>query len=227
MTSTDDLLRELQSYLHGVTTSYRSSSDPNDVYEGYIFALVVTEALARGGLVHYEDVHGNKTSRLVFRTTPGRIYSRAHPYTHAVIQFGTARPLEAHVGVQVQGTSGVLHECDVLVLTADEAELSRSAGVAPKTKGCVLAIECKFYTSSLKLDLARSFQGLGADLGERGRPTFVSNGSSTTIKRYLSHKKRDWEHDVLPGNTQVDGLRSKIREAFKVYLSRADPTFSI
>ncbi|GAA2215843.1 hypothetical protein GCM10009850_113110 [Nonomuraea monospora] len=145
----------------------------------------------------------------------------------SVIQFGAARPLEAHVGVQVQGASGVLHECDVPVLTTDEAELSRSAGVAPKTKGCAPAIECKFYTSSLKLDLARSFQGLGADLGEKVRPTFVSNGSSTTIKRYLSHKKRDWEHDVIPGNTQVDGLRSKIREAFKVYLSRADPTFSI
>ncbi|SFK68176.1 hypothetical protein SAMN05216275_1329 [Streptosporangium canum] len=229
MTSEKDLLRELRAHLRGAgRISYKSASAVGDLYEGYVFALVVDEALQRGASLHYEDVDGNKTSNLIFRTSPGQLYSRAHAYTHAVVEFGSiAPPLEVHVGVQVQGSSGVLHECDVLVLTQDEANQSRSARVAPKARNCILAIECKFYSSNLPLDLARSFQGLGTDLGEKARPTFVSNSTSGTVKRYLSHKGRLWEHSVIPGNPQVRGLREKIREAFKIYMSSKDPRYSM
>ncbi|MCG5216553.1 hypothetical protein [Streptosporangium sp. KLBMP 9127] len=229
MTSKKDLLRELRTHLRGArSTSYRSASTVGDLYEGYVFALVVDVAIQSRASLRYEDVDGNKTSNLIFRTSPGQLYSKAHAYTHAVVEFGSIAPaLEVHVGVQVQGRSGVLHECDVLVLARDQAELSRSARVAPKARYCILTIECKFYSKNLPLDLARSFQGLGADLGEKARPTFVSNSSSGTVKKYLSHKGRDWEHGVIPGTAEVNGLRMKIREAFKIYMSDKDPNFTI
>jgi hypothetical protein len=39
--------------------------------------------------------------------------------------------LEAHMGVYVTGRSGLIHEADVLVLLAEEAELSRQNQVPP------------------------------------------------------------------------------------------------
>ncbi len=116
----------------------------------------------------------------------------------------------------------------MLILTQEEADQSRSARVAPKARNCILAIECKFYSSNLPLNLARSFQGLGADSGDGARPTFVSNSTSGTVKRYLTHKRRDWEHGVVPGNnSQVVGLVNKIREAFKLYMSSHDPSYQL
>jgi len=229
MTSVNDLLQELNGYLSGIATSYGSSSQPCDVYEGYIFSLVVAEARNCRGIVHYETVRGVRTTQLVFRTTPGQIYSTKHPYTHAVITFGRiAPPLEVHIGVQVQGNSGVLHECDVLVLEKDEADLCRGVRVAPRSKNCALAIECKFYTTSrLNLGLARGFQGLVSDLASNARPTFVANVSTPSIRRYFGHRNRHWEDEAVPGGRSIPNLRSKIRDAFKFYLSKYDPSFSI
>ncbi|MFI7130150.1 hypothetical protein ACIBQ1_30960 [Nonomuraea sp. NPDC050153] len=229
MADINDLLRELNGYLSGVTTSYGSSSAPWDVYEGYIFALIVAEALDCGGTVRYETVQGQRTTRLVFRTNPGQIYSTTHAYTHAVITFGqVAPPLEVHIGVQVQGNSGVVHECDVLVLEKDEADLCRSGRVAPRSKSCALAMECKFYTTShLSLGLARGFQGLVSDLASNARPTFVANISTPSVRRYFGHKNRHWEDEAVPGSRSIPNLRSKIRDAFKFYLSKYDPRFPI
>lgn len=71
------------------------------------------------------------------------------------------------MGVQVQGGSGVLRECDVVVLDADEAALCRRSRISPRASKCLLAIECKYYTTHLSLGQARGFAGLSADMGNR------------------------------------------------------------
>jgi len=70
--------------------SYSTASEANDVYEGFLFSLVVATARKSGAAVHYEDVTGSKTHSLVFRTSPGRLWSARHNYTYAVVEFGTA-----------------------------------------------------------------------------------------------------------------------------------------
>ncbi|SRR5712691_2458782 len=117
MTKVDDLLRELRTHL-GAAVSYTTASAANDIYEGFLFSLVVATARKSGAVIRYEDVRGNKARNLTFRTSPGQLYSTRQDYTYAVIEFGRAPALEVHVGVKVQGTSGVEHECDVLVLDA-------------------------------------------------------------------------------------------------------------
>jgi hypothetical protein len=122
-------------------------------------------------------------------------------------------------GVRVQGGSGVLHECDVVVLQADEAALSRRESVAPRGSKCLLTIECKYYTSHLGIELARNFEGLHADLRAQYELS-VSNTSAPNVLRYLSTRKREYEPLVAPrAPDRVQELRSQIRRAFKSYLS--------
>lgn len=198
MSPVNVLLQEIQNLLAGPGISYTSTSQPWDVYEGYLFALAVATASSLGASVHYEDVHGNTVNDLVFRTSPGRLYSTTHPYTHAVVGFDRAPALEVHLGVQVQGNSGVLHECDVLILPADEAALSRQIRMAPRGNKCLLAIECKYYVASqLDISHARNFEGLHSDL---------------RTARNLANP-----------NT-VGYTRGQIREAFKIFLGKNAPS---
>ncbi|MGO8675969.1 MAG: hypothetical protein ACLQVX_08865 [Limisphaerales bacterium] len=48
-------------------------SDLSDLYELYVFSLVVDAAQEEGAQVYFRDVHGNSPSGLVFRTGPGDI----------------------------------------------------------------------------------------------------------------------------------------------------------
>jgi hypothetical protein len=227
MTRASDLLDELEALLQAGAISYDSSSAAHDVYEGYIFALVVATARASRANVYFETVHGAMTNDLVFRTSPGRLYSTAQDYTHAVIQFGQIAPvLEVHVGVLVQGNSGVEHECDVLVLEAEEARTCRQVRASPRTRACILAVECKYYLAHLPLSMARGFAGLKDDLGNT-HAIFAANTTSNSVKKYLSHRKLTQEFDAIPGSREVEHLRTHIREAFKAHVNRYDPGFGI
>lgn len=218
MTAIDELLRDLSMSLGGRPMSYNSVSAASDVYEGYVFGLVLRAGVAAGGSVSFENVYGQRVGRLVFRTSPGMLYSSVHPYAHAVLRLPGCDPLEVHVGVRVQGKSGVLHECDVLVLPAEEAILSRARHVAPRGTRSLLAVECKYYASYLSLYLARGFHGLHSDLGLKF-PYFVANLRAGRIERYLSYHNRTWENGVIPASMEAIYLEGLMRESFKKHIA--------
>ncbi|WP_433179919.1 hypothetical protein [Actinoallomurus sp. CA-150999] len=226
MSTISDLLDEIKSLLTIGSAPYRSTADLSDVYEGYIFSLIVSTASRNGASVSYEDVYGTKVNKLVFRTSPGQLYGDSQPFTHALIEFNGAPPLEVHLGVRVQGTSGVLHECDVLVLPAEEAELSRVQRIAPRGSQCLLIVECKYYTSTLDIGLARNFEGLRADIRTQDE-LFVSNIGSPSIVRYLAARKRGYERDVVPSSSQTEYLQAEIRKSFRKFLSKHTPSVVI
>src|ERR1700722_6034049 len=89
MSRVDDLLNELRTHLRAAV-SYSTASKANDVYEGFLFSLVVATARKSGAAVHYKDRGGNKTHSPLLRTSPGRLWSTKHNYTYAVVEFGTA-----------------------------------------------------------------------------------------------------------------------------------------
>jgi len=152
--------------------------------------------------------------QFVFRTSPGFIFSTAQPYTYAVISL-PGSPL----GVQMAGRSEVLHECDVAVLPRAEAETCRQNNVHPRSSKLILAVECKFYTVSLPLHLARSFIGLGVDIGVEGCH-FVVNTNSDVIEKLLTHHKRRWEHKLVPGAAlEVGRLRNSFQTTFKNFIA--------
>lgn len=224
MSDIGQLISEIKALLNISAIPYRSAFDVSDVYEAYIFSLIVATASRHGANVFYEDVHGSKVTDLVFRTSPGQLYGDARHFTHAVIEFDGAPALEAHVGVCVQGSSGVLHECDVLVLPSEEAALSRAQRIAPRGSQSVLIVECKYYVSTMGIGLARNFEGLRADVRAKSE-LFVSNdASSSSVVRYLNARKREFERNVVPSAAQVGYVQAEIRKTFKAYLSKHTPS---
>ncbi len=206
-----------------VITTHTAQSDAADLYELFVFCLVVEAASEEGATIEFRDVSGGVPTRLVFRTGPGDIASRRQPYTHAVIRFPNKPVLEAHVGIYVAGKSKVAHECDVAVLYQDEADMCRqNPGILPRHSKVLLATECKFYTVSLKLALGRAFLGLVADIGyQYGERYFVMNTSSDSVAKLLANHKKKLAHDLIPGEPgEVAKLRASFREVFDSFKMR-------
>lgn len=88
------------------------------------------------------------------------------------------------------------------------------------TKFFILSIEAKFYTTPLNLGLGRSFLGLTADISSQGA-FFVSNTSSDSVEKLLSHKKQSWEHNIKPGNlTELERLIPAFQIIFKDFKAK-------
>src|SRR5690242_6272258 len=98
-----NLLSEIQIALGlAIAPNLTSHSHGNDLYEAYVWSIVVAAAKAEGAHVSYYDVHGTPVyRRFHFRTSPGNIFSSTHPYSHALLEFNDCPALEAHVGVYV------------------------------------------------------------------------------------------------------------------------------
>jgi hypothetical protein len=122
----------------------------------------------------------------------------------------------------ISGHSHVLHECDVCVLLQAEADICRRSAdrVAPRSSKVILNIEAKFYTTPLNLSLGRSFLGLTTDMSSQGA-FFVSNTSSDSVEKLLSHKKQSWEHNIKPGNlAELERLIPAFQNVFKNFKAK-------
>jgi hypothetical protein len=218
MTVADDLLNEIaNTFGSAISSSLTTASDTSDIFEAYVFSLVLEAAQIEGATIAYSNVSGGKPRNFIFRTSPGYIFSKTRNYTHAVILFPNKAPLEAHVGVRVVGKSDVLHECDVAVIEQVEAEICRQRQVPPRSSKVLIAVECKFYSTPLQLHLARAFIGLTADLSAH-ESVFVSNSSSDSLEKLLTGRGKDWEHNLVPSaSVKVMRLRHKFQGAFQKY----------
>jgi hypothetical protein len=213
----EDLIAAIDNIVAKAATSgYSNSTATNDIYENYIWALCLQAARQHGATIRYEDRNEETITALTFRTSPGAIYSAAHLYTHAAIEFAGCPPLEAHVGIRVTGRSRVLHECDVATLDKEEARLCRSNQVHPRASKILLAAECKFYTSAIQLYLGRSFLGLTSDIHRKER-YFVTNGQSPSLTKLIAYHESEWECGVLPKSADADALLHRFARAFRNY----------
>jgi len=220
MTINRDLLDQVISNIRESINIKLTSSDKTDLlYQAYIFSLVVVAAKDAGASVRYENVLNRTPKDFIFRAKPGYIYSIRHPYTYAIVEFPNKPSLEIHMGVRVLGKSKVLHECDIAVIFKNEADACRLHNYHPQSCKIVLAVECKFYTNNLDLDLARSFIGLDSDLSVKEGSYFVSNSSSDSVNKLLNARKKLWEHNIAPSHTndviRLLNLFQKTFEGFK------------
>lgn len=218
MPITDDLLSDVQAALGtAVSPALTSESAVSDLFEAYILTLLIRAARAEGATVTYFDAAGAPAQSFVFRTSPGYIWSTTQQYTYALLQFQGKEALEAHVGVRVAGKSGVLHEFDVCAIRQSEAELARQNRVQPRSSKVVIGVECKFYTTSLTLGLARAFIGLGSDVSTRNT-VFVTNTESESVERLLTARGQQWAHRAVPASAiDVERLRNEFQSAFKYF----------
>lgn len=184
------LITQIENTIGNIPTNLNSSTIDN-IYEVYLFTLVLKAAQNEGTTIRLLDQRNPNPSVLYFRTSPGYITSNLRAYTFAQILFANKPPLEGHVGIRVSGKSQVLHECDVSVLLQSEADLCRRSSdrVAPRSSKVILNIEAKFYTTPLNFALGRSFLGLIADFSSQ-ESFFITNTSSDSVEKLLSHKSR-------------------------------------
>jgi hypothetical protein len=218
-------LSEIQDALgSSITPSLTTADDASDGFEAYLFGLVIRAAQNEGATISFRDVFYTIPTNFVFRTSPGYISSRERPYTYAIIAFPGRPILEAHVGVRISGISKILHECDVAVIDQNEAEICRqNQNVHPRHGKVIMAVECKFYTNRVSLNLVRSFVGLISDISKRERFFVVNTPLSQrdTIQTYLSAHTQGWEHEVVPGSTNaLSRLMGAFQNTFKNYKAR-------
>jgi hypothetical protein len=220
--SNADLLREVRRLLpNAITPALSPSSKGNDLFEAFLFILVLDAARSMGATASYEDPRGTPTRALTLRTSPGRIYTTSPAYTHAVLAFDGADPLEAHVGIYVAGRSTVAHECDVAVIDKAEAQRARAQGVHPRSSKARFTVEAKFYATPLGIALAREFTGLRSDLSAQ-TSLFVTNTTAESVARLLSHRcpVESYHPHVLPRSEAAADFRSTARKALQRYVAQ-------
>jgi hypothetical protein len=194
----------------------------NDLYEAYIFGLVIDAARALGYQVEFETALGRATN-LHLRRSPGRISSSGAPgplFTHAALSIGTRPTLELHTGVVVAGRSKVVHEADVLLLPKSDADRCRSTSVDPGSGYARLIVEAKYYTVPVNLGTARAFLGLSKDLSakEVAFVCTVADASSTAL--LAGTPSVEYDVGVLPYRNGEVSLRSFIQRLLRDYRDR-------
>lgn len=211
-----DLLNQIQIAIGASTTpSLTTASAGSDIFEAYVLSIIIEAAQREGGAVTFRNVDGSVPTVFTFRTSPGHIWWDSQPYTYARIEFPGSPMLEAHMGVYVTGKSGLIHEADVLVLLGEEAELARQNQVPPRSRRAIIAGECKFYASNLRLGLGRAFVGLCSDLSSR-ECFFVTNATSVSVEKLLTHQRKKWQSRVEPSQAVVvERLRNSLQDAFR------------
>lgn len=215
--SAKDLLNELKS---GISSGWDQNDLKNkkaySLYELYVFKIVL-EGIKNMSVKHgykpqitYKDSNGKKISPARFQTGPHNL--NAYGYMHAEIRFGGShkRAIEVHCGVQYEGKSGVVHECDISILGTTEANKRRSDGKPPKYKKLLLSIECKFYVKTIELSMMRGFRGLIDDIGSRSNAQIfvTSTDIRPTGKTLIKYKRQSSLDQLVPANkTKVYSLK--------------------
>ena len=213
---------EISRAIHNAANANLSAASAgNDLYEAYVWTIVVEAARRQGATIRFMTRSGNLATRFHFRTSPTSIFSTLHDYCHAELCFPSAPVLEAHVGIYVSGKSKVNHECDVAVLGQAEANICREQSVHPRSSKVLLAIECKYYlSSSLGVDLGRSFLGLIGDIYTDGR-FFVSTQNTGSVDKLLSRHKKEFEIGLSPHTPDEEvRLRGSFEKIFRNYQAR-------
>ncbi|PSJ39040.1 hypothetical protein [Allosphingosinicella deserti] len=223
MTLRSDMWSDISATIATATSANLSAiSAGNDLYECYIWALVLEAARREGASISLVTRSGMPATAFYFRTAPTSIFSTLHDYCHAEIRFPRGAPvLEAHVGIYVSGKSRVNHECDVAVVYQDEANTCRFNSVHPRSSKVILSVECKYYLSStLGVDLGRSYLGLIDDIYADGR-FFVSTQNAGSVDKLFSRHKKEFEIGLSPLTPDREmRLRGSFEKVFRNFQAR-------
>jgi hypothetical protein len=219
--SNRELLDALQNQL-AASVNLTLTDKYYDLYEGYLFALVVDAARAvvtNVGTVTFEDGAEDAVQDVVLRTSPGRMDGpKARRYTHAVVDLGDpqGRDLEVHLGVYFAGSQRVPHECDIAVVLRSEGRRARANAVYPRASQLRLAFEAKYRESNLRLAVGREFLGLRSQL--RGDCCYlITNSEGPKTARMLS-KGMAFRDEVVPDGPNDEELINFVRTVVRAHV---------
>lgn len=209
-----ELPRALPSAL---TVGGPSPSAGNDLYEAFLFVLVLEAARSEGYEISFANGSGQMPKEFRLRRSPGRL-STGTKFTHAILTLPnmTKDPLEVHTGVAVIGKSKVAHEADVLVLPASDARRCRLLGIDPPSHDAILVVEGKYYTTPVTLGTGRQFLGLDVDLSARLK-VLAATVTSSSVVHLLEARRKVYEVGVLPGRKAEHDLQERFAVALRGY----------
>jgi hypothetical protein len=190
----------------------------NDLYEAYLFGLVLRAARLEGFGVTFNDANGPATV-VRLRRAPGRLPSGGPAgarFTHATLTCPPRPALELHTGVGVVGRSKVVHEADVLVLPQADADRCRQYDLDPRGHDAELLIEAKYYTEPVGLGTGREFLGLCSDVTAKER-VFVATLAGGSVISLFSGRKVQHDIGVLPRRQGEISLLGFIRRVLRNY----------
>lgn len=200
---------------------FNTAAEQSRIFDTYLFTILLKAVANEGGTIYYNNVLDETPKYLTFRKTAGKIHGTAHPYTHAVVEFPDKPALEVHLGVKVQGRAGVLHNCNVLILSQKEANICRLLNREPRHSQVILAVKSEHSTSELKLESAGAFIGLASDIRYEGGSYFISNSYSQPVAKLLTTARKKWELNIFPRATNdVHRLMYSFQTIFKDFKAR-------
>ncbi len=187
---------------------YSNASAVEDVYEGFVWWEVIAVARSLGWTLALQNVSGGV---LRLRCGPGNIYSTT-PFSYACLTCLGHDPLEVHLGIAVEGRSGVAHEFDVVVLTAAGANAARAALRDPKWSDVRVHVECKVFQDKLSLGLGRAMWGLSADCRLRLKGGIATNAKRTdSVSALLGKHGNFYRSEVLPSSPPLMDLHKDLK----------------
>ncbi len=217
-----ELLARLRAELPRALPSALSSGGPsatagNDLFEAFLFALVLRAARTEGYAVSFMNGSGGVPTTFRLRRSPGRLATGGN-FTHAVLTLPNPGkdPLEVHTGVAVIGKSKVSHEADVLVLPEPDARRCRQLGTDPASNRAILIVEGKYYTTPLALGMGRQFLGLAAEVSTRW-VMLAATVTSPSVVHLLEGRRKLFEVGVLPGRKAERDLQERFAVALRSY----------
>lgn len=216
-TTQADLEKQLKKLLGASAKFYpKKTAQVNDYYEAYLWAEMVGAARAAHWSVSFVNA-GPTNDEFTFRLGPGKFTSKTK-YTYAtLVDPLRLRKGELHIGVRVEGLSGVLHEFDVVAFNDREITQVRQSGKQPDHDATRFHIEAKFHKADLSLGVARGIVGLQTDCPSvHGFLVSRGNGSST-IRQLLKHYRATYVHNAIPKETGVPYLRSCLASALATW----------
>lgn len=214
----DELIAAVERALGVLTPAYRSQADESDLYEAALLAIAVSAAEAAGGTCLLTEDGLAPSSQVRFRRAPGNLW--LGQCTYGLVSFPTtSAQLEVHLGVYVVGASGIAHECDVALLSHEEAERSRRGAVHPRRQGLIGSIEAKHYVASPGIGVGRGFLGLAGELGSKKCALVFPARSSANLSTLIARKPSECFDELTPDSAAAVRLRSHLDQAIRNWLA--------
>jgi hypothetical protein len=220
----DEMLSRLRHELpRALPTALRtggpSPTAGDDLYEAFLFSLVLRAARVEGYSITFLDGARRPATEFRLRRSPGHLYGSA-TFTHAQLSLpNTSKdPLEVHTGVSVVGVSKVAHEADVLVLPAVVADRSRTLRTDPPSSKVIMVVEGKYYLRQpVSLGTGRQFLGLASDLTAKWKIFAATFTSSSVVHLMQGGKTHQYEVGVLPHRKGARDLQERFAIALRGY----------
>lgn len=198
----DDFKEKIQDFFSSIPNcpdewkgSLKSENNSDAKLFEIFFFTKVAEQIRDGKEWELKIGNEKQIKEFVFRGSPGYLWSKDEYGYFELESTSKDKRFELHLGVQISGSSTVLHEIDISIIDSVKARVARDKGEKFNVTGLdtPLIIECKNYTKTkLSKYIGREWMGVCLDTKRTVNNDktsrlgiFVSSSDSEDVKTLL------------------------------------------